>query len=166
MDGVDLKSDRRRPAIDFRTCHAQPQSTRCPGAISRDDGRQRPSAATWILVVGPPRERPRPPPAAPPPPAGAAERCAREGELISVVPLSKSQRGGRWALGCSGGTLVGPHRGRVDIHLPVDAALRIDLGLDVLAHLPGAVRRPRRVPLMDPLPGVEAFRWLAPALSR
>jgi hypothetical protein len=55
-----LPSPNRETRIFSSTGMNWVQSARCPGVMIRDSGRQRPSALRWILLVKPPRERPRP----------------------------------------------------------------------------------------------------------
>lgn len=45
--------------IAFMTAENAKESCRCPAVVTREIGRHRPSAARWILVENPPRERPR-----------------------------------------------------------------------------------------------------------
>ncbi|MDQ0757582.1 hypothetical protein QF027_000217 [Streptomyces canus] len=73
------------------------QFARWPGVRTRDSGRQRPSALRWILLVNPPRERPRPSPPTPPPPGGrrGSATASRPGVLPSRPPLKRALEVGR-----------------------------------------------------------------------
>lgn len=74
------------PAIPLRLGHESISTT-----VMRDSGRQQASALSWISLVKPPHERPRPSPPAPPPPAGrrGSATDSRAGVPASSPPLSR-----------------------------------------------------------------------------
>src|SRR2546429_1263912 len=62
------------------------ESCRCPAVVTRATGRQRRSASRWILVVSPPRDRPR---------ASRARRwLGAGGGLLSFGPAPRAARRG------------------------------------------------------------------------
>src|SRR5690606_31831621 len=70
----------------------------------------------------------------------------------------------RPGLAGAGRVLVGPAGRRVDAdHAPVDPPGKVGVGLDRLQEpVPGTVRRPAAMPLVDGLPGAVAFRQVTP----
>lgn len=97
-----------------------------PGMRTKAKGRQRLSAGRWILVVRPPRERPRAWWSGSPPRA----------------PLAGPAR-----------VLVGTDDGGVDGDDPVEVAVSVGLGEQSGEHLhPGAVGGPIPQPVVDALP--------------
>lgn len=93
-------------------------SWRWPAVVTRLIGRHRLSAARWILLVSPPRDRPI---------------ASREGLVARFLSFARAPcvhiqrrddlRGhvGRWKAARAGGVLMGPHDRSVHPHRPVSA---------------------------------------------
>lgn len=126
----------RGTLIRAMTCSKAGASPACPAVTRNARGRHRPSAARWIFVVSPPRERPR---------AWSAGSPAR-------APLTGP-----------GGVLVGTDDRGVDRDDPVEVAFGVGLREQGGEHLfPGAVGRPPPQPVVSPLPRTEAFGQVRP----
>ncbi|MEY9484231.1 hypothetical protein RKD26_000025 [Streptomyces calvus] len=108
-----------------------------PAVTVKARGRARPSAARWILVLSPPRERPS---------AWSAGSPGR------AAPFA-----------CSGSVLMGPHDRGVHRHRPVEVVSGVrrsqDGGED---HLPGAVDGPSDQPLVSGLERAEFIGEVTP----
>ena len=110
-------------------------------------GRQRRSAARWILVVRPPRERPS---------------ASRPGGFLSFATAPCGQFGRQHAAG-AGGVLVRAHHGGVRAEGPVFPLGLIAPGPQRIQDLfPGPIQRPAAMPPIDALPVPEPRRQVTP----
>ena len=132
----------RDPAM---TCSKPVESCRFPGVVTRATGRQRRSAARWILVVRPPRERP------------SASRAAG---FVSFGPAPPQVRG-RGAAG-SRRVLVSADRAGVHGQRPAPALGGVTPAAELTQHhRPGPIGRPPAVPVIHRLPAAITL-WEVP----
>jgi hypothetical protein len=98
------------------------ESWRCPAVVTREIGRHRVSAARWILLVSPPRDRPR------------DSRLGRATDFLSFRPAPCVQLQGRDDLrgdiggqlvARTGSVLVGAYDSGVDPDRPVPALVQV-----------------------------------------
>ena len=96
------------------------ESWRCPAVVTREIGRQRRSAARWILDVSPPRERPSDSR------LGLARGLAVDFLSFDPAPCVQHERGndllvdiGRGLVAGTGGVLMGPDHSGVDPDRPL-----------------------------------------------
>lgn len=116
-----LPGPRRGTRMASRTGSNCGESPRWPAVLTTLSGFCPCSTARWILVVRPPRERPR---------ACSAGSTAMPPGGSFADPLFRGP----------GGVLVGPADGGVDIHVPGDQALRVRLSLELSDDpAPGAI---------------------------
>src|SRR5271169_7208126 len=121
-----------------------------PQLVSRAIGRQRRSAARWILVVRPPRERP----------------IASRPGFVSFAEAPREVISGPGTAG-SGRMLMGAGDGGVRADRPARAFGLIAPGPQpVQDRLPGPVQRPAAMPVIDRLPVPEALRQITPGAPR
>jgi hypothetical protein len=110
------------------------ESPRCPAVITMDMGFCPYSTARCSLVVRPPRERPRP--------WSSGSTATPPGGSFCRSPFPRS-----------GGVLVGPADGGVDVEVPGDQVLGIGPGLEFGEDaLPGAVALPPAEQVVRPAP--------------
>ncbi len=131
--GRSLGLATRMPAM---TCVNAGASPAWPGVTTKASGRQRPSAARWIFVVRPPRDRPR------------AWSCGSP----AGAPLTGP-----------GGVLVGADDCGVDGDDPVQVAFGVGLGEQGGEDaVPCAVDRPHPQPAVGALPRAETLGQVHP----
>src|ERR1035441_3349274 len=117
-----------------------------PQLVSRAMGRQRRSAARWILVVSPPRDRP----------------IASRPDFLSFAKAPCGVISSRDAAG-AGRVLMGPGDGGVRADCPVPALGLVASGPQPVQDLlPGPVQGPAAMPVIDGLPVPEALGQVPP----
>src|SRR5271165_2030629 len=117
-----------------------------PQLVSRAMGRHRRSAARWILVVSPPRDRPIP----------------SRADFLSFATAPRGVISSRDAAG-AGRVLMGPGDGGVRADCPVLALGLVAPGPQPVQDLlPGPVQRPAAMPVIHGLPVPEALRQVPP----
>src|ERR1035441_5009106 len=121
-----------------------------PALVSRATGRHRRSAARWIFVVSPPRERP----------------IASRPDFLSFAKAPRAVISGPDAAGTRRVLMSTGHR-RIGADRPVfpfgRVAPRPQPAQDLL---PGRVQQPPAVPVIDGLPVPEALRQVPPRTPR
>jgi len=131
------------------------QSPCWPGVRISVTGRHRRSATRWILVVSPPRERPRA--SRPGPPASG---------FLSFGGAPPGQFRGPGAAG-AGRVLMRAHDGGIGAHRPVRAFGLIAPGPQSVQDLrPGPVQRPAAMPPIDSAPVPKLRRQVPPRAPR
>src|SRR5512142_1986726 len=123
-------------------------SPACPGVSSTASGRPRPSTARWSLLLSPPRDRPR---------ASPGTGSTRVGAPLPLRPPPFSR---------PRGVLVGADHGGVDRDDPLH---RLPVGVDLQIGedpLPGTVRGPPPMPLVQRLPRAVPLRNVPPRRPR
>ncbi len=121
-----------------------------PQPVSRAMGRQRRSAARWIFVVSPPRDRP----------------IASRPDFVSFATAPRAIISSRDAAG-TGRVLMGPGHGGIGADRPVAALGLIAPGPQPVQDLlPGPVQGPAPMPVIDRLPVPEALGQVPPRAAR
>src|ERR1700722_1178038 len=121
-----------------------------PQLVSRAMGRQRRSAARWILVVSPPRDRP----------------IASRPDFLSFAKAPRAVITGPGTAGPRP-VLMRPGNPRIRADRPVPALGLIAPGSQALQDLlPGPIQGPAAMPVIDGLPVPEALRQVSPRAAR